>query len=367
VTLSKLMLVTPPLAEPSGGRALLSHLHYQCLKAILGDALVVRELEPVRPQGAAARIRSLKGYIDGLTPQTEAAIVAEARAQGITRLYLNGSNLGRLARTFRRQLPGVQILTFFHNSEARFFLGALRQRPRVHALAVLAANFIAERSAVRASTRLIALSERDSQVLKRLYGRGATDILPMAVEDKLPQGTANSPAPREGDYALFVGGAFYANEAGISWYADNVAPHVPIKACVIGRGLEPMRGKIAAPNVEIVGGVDDLAPWYRHAKVVIAPIFDGSGMKTKVAEALMFGKKLVGTPEAFSGYEAVAGRAGWLCTGKAQFIQALQEAAATPLPPFDPVLRELYVNFYSREAATRGLAAILNEAPAHAR
>ena len=55
------------------------------------------------------------------------------------------------------------------------------------------------------------------------------------------------------------------------------------------------------------------------AALVIAPIFDGSGMKTKVAEALMHGKHVVGTPEAFSGYAAdivAAAAAGlaWLGT-----------------------------------------------------
>ena len=41
----------------------------------------------------------------------------------------------------------------------------------------------------------------------------------------------------------------------------------------------------------VVGEVESLAQWYHDAYFVVAPIFDGSGMKTKVAEALMYGKE----------------------------------------------------------------------------
>jgi glycosyltransferase involved in cell wall biosynthesis len=49
-------------------------------------------------------------------------------------------------------------------------------------------------------------------------------------------------------------------------------------------------------NVTLVGMVDDLAPAYAAAQVVVAPLVLGSnGVKTKVAEALSFGRPLVTT------------------------------------------------------------------------
>ena len=36
---------------------------------------------------------------------------------------------------------------------------------------------------------------------------------------------------------------------------------------------------------------------------MLFPIFEGSGMKLKTCEALMFGKNIIGTPEAFAGYD----------------------------------------------------------------
>jgi hypothetical protein len=95
---------------------------------------------------------------------------------------------------------------------------------------------------------------------------------------------------------------------------------------------------------------------------VIAPIFDGSGMKTKVAEALMHGKKVVGTPEAFSGYEKVAERAGWCCSSPTEFVTAINAACSTITLSFDPELRLLYEEYFSLSAATARLAFALGEA-----
>jgi glycosyltransferase involved in cell wall biosynthesis len=82
-------------------------------------------------------------------------------------------------------------------------------------------------------------------------------------------------------------------------------------------------------------------------------------MKTKVAEALMFGKKVVGTPEAFAGYEEVIDRAGWVCATADEFANVIKYAANTITEPFDGNLRTLYNQKYSYSAARLRLKRIL--------
>jgi glycosyltransferase involved in cell wall biosynthesis len=360
--MTKLMLVTPTrLPSPPGGRAQLSLLHRRCLSSIAGEDLLVCELPQHRDGGARAQRDRLRGYLDGLNPGTIENLLTQARQHRVEQVFLDGSNLGRLARAFKQAMPKVRVLTFFHNVEARFFLGSLRTQKSVRALGVLLGNFVAERMAVRQSDRLITLSERDSLGLRKLYGRSGTDVVPLAIEDKLgampPPGAI---APGDG-YALFVGGAFYANLTGMDWYASNVAPRIGMKTLVVGRGFERVRAQLErSGNVEVIGQVEDLGRWYAGAKVVIAPIFDGSGMKTKTAEALMFGKRVVGTAESFSGYEAVADRAGWVCEGTDDFVRTLRSIEALTTTEFDPELRGLYERHYSYEAIHGRLAAILD-------
>jgi len=357
----KLLFVTPSITDaPIGGRALLSQLHWQCLQSILGEDAATHPLESMPRKRYRAFIGALGGEIDGVTPEAQRKLLDRIDSEQIATLFLNGSNLGRLARAVKRHNPAVEIFSFFHNVEARFFLGALSHGRSPRAFGVLIANFISERLAVRYSDRLIALNKRDSEGLRNLYGRAATDILPMAIVDRLSAISDASDNPLSGDYLLFVGGGFYANRAGISWFAGQVAPAISLAIYVVGRGLDDLRASLERhPNVRLIGAVDDLTPWYRGAKAVIAPIFDGSGMKTKVAEALMYGKRIAGTSEAFAGYEEVATEAGWVCDTKDEFVAAVREIEGAEIPRLDPTLRLLYERHFSFEAAKSRLAAIL--------
>jgi hypothetical protein len=351
-----MLLIGPPDNDAPGGRAMLSRINRAILADLYGDRLRHFPLARSRRPSLAETAR---GWIDGVDADSIGRLCALIADAEINSVFLDGSNLGAAARAIRRRHPSVRIITFLHNVETRFFLGALKARPGPRALAVLLANHRAERAVVRASDLLLCLSAEDSRMLRRLHGRAADAITPLAVMDRLP---ASTPTQHSDDrrFALFVGGGFYANLDAVRWFAREVAPHVAIETRVIGRGMEALAAEFAShPTIRIVGAVDDLVPWYRDAHVVIAPVRDGSGMKTKVAEALMFGKRTIGTPQAFAGYDAAVAAAGWLCRDAAAFAQALNEAASQPLPAFDPAARALYERLYSLEAARGRMAAAL--------
>ena len=358
--LTRLLFIGPDHGSAVGGREQLSRLHRRALGDLLGDRIETFFLPRRALSGAAALLAVVSGRIDGTDRGTEELVLARIADRAIDTVWLDGSNLGVLAHTIKRQFPKINVVTFFHNVEARFFLGALRHKPGVRALAVLAANYTAERMAVRSSHRLITLTRRDGDLLKALYGRDATDLLPMAIEDHAALvGVGNGAVP-EANFLLFVGGGFYANRAGILWFAREVAPNIDLQLCVVGRGLDDLRCELdATPNVRLVGAVDDLRPWYQHSKAVIAPIFDGSGMKTKVAEALMYGKPVIGTRESFAGYDDVAEQAGWRAETPADWIATIEGLTGKSRPAFDPSLRRLYVERYSRDAAMSRISAIL--------
>ncbi|WP_295396390.1 glycosyltransferase [uncultured Thiodictyon sp.] len=357
------MLTNTLQADPAGGRQLLCHINHDALRCIFGSGLLVHELPQSRLVGARSVANAFRGHLDGLDAGSAAGALARIRDERVGKVLVDGSNLGEFARLTKRHFPDVEVTTFFHNVEARFFLGSLRQVRSPRALAVLVANYLAERKAVRYSDKIICLSERDSRLLKKLYGRGATHISAMAVRrQKVTTDTQECVKPGEEPYLLFVGGGFYANQGGIEWFVRNVVPRIAVKTCIVGRGFDGLKAQLEqSGRVEVVGAVDDLAPWYLNARHVIAPIFDGSGMKTKVAEALMFGKQVIGTPEAFSGYEDIADRAGVVCATADEFVAAIEQGGDfLDAPGDDEKRRNIYEERYSFGAAQKRLEAILN-------
>ena len=359
----KILLVTNSLDEfPNGGRELLCKLNYDVLLDMFGSSFFLFELEKTGVTSFNGFINAFKGHIDGLDAATISQIFLKIRTEKIECLFIDGSNLGALAKQARHEFPELEIITFFHNVETIFFWDSLKHTRSLRAAAVLLVNYLAERKAVSYSNRLICLSERDSGKLNSLFGRQATDISAMAVKDTYTGTVFIEFEDNHDKYALFVGGVFYANLSGVLWYAEHIAPKIQIKTYVVGRGFELYKDKIERwGNIKVIGGVDSLELWYANADFVVAPIFGGSGMKTKVAEALMFGKKVIGTSEAFSGYESISSRVGSICDDADQFIKTIEEVTAIDNNQFDEDLREIYEKNYSIDAARLRLIQIMGE------
>jgi polysaccharide biosynthesis protein PslH len=338
---------------------MLASLNSMALDEIVGKQLFAVNARPGKQNSLKQRVFAMLGWLDGLDQALASQCLETIETEGIEAVYIEGSNYGRLAKMIKLAMPSCKIVTFFHNVESRFFWGSFKSKPSFHALAVLLANYLAEKWAVKHSDRVICLNRRDSDVLMRIYGRGATDIIPMSIMDRGALSANRQHEPRTEDFGIFVGGAFYANVSGMQWFARHVAHRLPCKIVVVGQGFEQHASFFEQyPNIKVVGSVADVGEWYRRASFAIAPIFDGSGMKTKVAEALMYGLPVVGTCEAFVGYDDVVLDAGLVCNNEEEFVTGISKIYSGQLK-FDPIeLRNFYDSFYSFNAAKNNLAAV---------
>ncbi len=360
--MSKILLITNNLGKfPGGGRELLCNLNFKLLKDIYDNRLLLFELPRAPSNGLKSIINAFWGHIDGLNNDSMTCALHKIQTEKIEKVFIDGSNLGGLSKKIKKEFPQVEVITFYHNVEAKFFWDSFKHTRTLRALAVLAVNYLAERKSVKYSDKRICLSERDSNTLGKLYGRTATHISPIAMEDQVNNCKLQIISPPLEKFILFVGGNFYANRYGISWFVKNVVPHLSIKTCIVGKGLEDLRPQLEIEGkVEVVGEVDSLTQWYCECHLVVAPIFDGSGMKTKVAEALMYGKKIVGTPEAFVGYEIISDYADWVCSTAYEFVEAINRFQEMTLQLSDSELRALYQKNYSFTAARSRFENILD-------
>ena len=117
---------------------------------------------------------------------------------------------------------------------------------------------------------------------------------------------------------------------------------------IIGKGFETLKNDLECDNVKVIGTVEDVSEYFYRADFVIAPIFEGSGMKLKTAEALMYGKTIFGTTEAFSGYALDFDRVGGLCNTAREFIDKIN-GYPYPQRRFNEESRKIYEQNYSME------------------
>ena len=359
---NKIMLVTVKNHRKRvGGRELLSSIHADIMRELYNNDLIVYELVPNNVTTITGSAFKIFGYIDGLTKTSLDDIDKLIIANNISTIFIDGSNLGLIAKKVKKKYPKIKVIVFYHNVEARFFWGALKSYKTIKSIFVMVANYYAEKNSVKYSDVRIMLNLRDSKMLEKIYGKSATHISPMVVKDvRQNLFSVNKFNTDSQKYLLFVGGQFYANQAGIEWYSKNVAPYLDIKTVIIGRGFENIRERLEKyHNIEVVGSVESVSQWYENSEFVVAPIFDGSGMKTKVAEALMFGKKIIGTPEAFCGYEDCLPAAGVICVSAEEFIFAANKLCHDTATNNTDELVKIYENNYSLNAAKNRLKNII--------
>lgn len=103
----------------------------------------------------------------------------------------------------------------------------------------------------------------------------------------------------------FIGHGNDPNLFSISKFAHGWAaswnPDLPVLV-IAGEICGSLQGQ-DLPGVHLAGYVEAVEAFYENVDAVIAPMLMGSGLKMKVAEALSFGRPVIGTHIAFEGFE----------------------------------------------------------------
>jgi hypothetical protein len=350
-----------PIRKLHGGADVVSATVFRMLTDYFGAGAVegfyLDELAPL-PGRATVLRRTLGGEYERYSGSIR-RLLAE-RAAGKRLVFVDQSVYGLACSDARRAEAACAIAVLFHNNEWRYYRGLVLRAGRVQNLLMLPAIVNAERRALATADLAIALSERDAQALESDYGRKPELVLPAAVADHRARRPEAAALPREPFTMLFVGSAFPPNLAGVRWFVRKVLPAVDGRLIVVGREFEKYRQELQGPRCEVVGFADDTGPYFDAAHCVVSPIFWGSGIKVKTAEAFMEGKLVVGTREAFEGYDAA--RAGALVANRAgEFIAALAAVRREgPASGFHAPARAYYEKELSYESQYRRMAEALD-------
>jgi glycosyltransferase involved in cell wall biosynthesis len=163
--------------------------------------------------------------------------------------------------------------------------------------------------------------QKDEAEFVRAHVPATTPILaPMAAR------IVQAPQPGSAAEVLFVGSNTAPNVHGLNWFIEFVWPVVHAacpEAVLLVAGKVADAITVSHPGVRILGLVDDLAPLYRNAGVVISPLLQGSGLKIKLVEALAHGKAAVVTSVTLQGVADLLEDAVLLADEPAPFARAV--------------------------------------------
>jgi glycosyltransferase involved in cell wall biosynthesis len=146
-----------------------------------------------------------------------------------------------------------------------------------------------------------------------------------------------APPPREHSL-VFLGGLDYQpNLDALRYYRNEILPQLAQLGCgavrlhMLGKAPEAARQEFAdCPQIVLHGYVDDLATELCRHALFIAPITHGTGVKTKVLDALGHGLPVVTTSKGIEGMGAQPGVHCLVGDTPAAFAAAVQELLADP-------------------------------------
>lgn len=359
-----LLFVGVIASDCSTGALQVTNRNLSLLKQVLGhEGVVVFDLA-----GSISEARKLhqvvRGFLSGLTDKTEAQVLRAIESHHISIVFIDNSLLGKLAKSIKSRHPNVKVILNFHNDEVHYFKALLKTTKKIwHLLSIQAAAYN-QRLGINNADSIITLNERDKLMLKQAYGAKSNEVkwnvVPVSYRDTHNIEYATQKKNNDVLNLLFIGSYFFPNFQGIKWFIINVLPKINAKLTIVGKGFEVVKDELEkAGSVQVVGYAKELAPFYQEADVVVAPIFVGGGMKTKIAEALMHGKIVLGTRESFEGY-ASCPNVLIECNTVSDFVSWFQSNKPLSLSQYGKEARALFLSSYSHEVAIKKLRTIIN-------
>ena len=335
------------------GAQVMTNRNYLSLCSIFGEENVdVLQLNFLSYKFKMQKILNVfRLYNDFLNPDIVDKIVQKSK--NYKSIILDFSIWGIISKKLKKNGYKGKIICFFHNVEFSYYWQENKFYSIVN-LIKLFNIFFNEKLSCKYSDTIIALNKRDAKYIFKYYNRKTENIIPISIPDANKNFNISCQKINLPIKLLFLGSYFWANEKGIIWFVENVLPFTNnIELTIAGNGMNQLKNKIDTNKIILFDKVKDLKPLIDSADFFLIPIFHGSGMKVKTAEALMYGKNIIGTTEAFSGYNVEYNKVGALCNTKKEFIDFLNSSNINKFNRFNSYSRNQFEFKYSFKATLK--------------
>jgi len=160
---------------------------------------------------------------------------------------------------------------------------------------------------IRGADAVITVSDVERRVLQD-EGIANVHVVP-TIHDSVPRVATYE----ETAGVLFIGGYQHPpNVDAAVWLVRTIMPlvwqtHPHIELTLLGSNAPPLVTDLAASRVKVMGFVPEVAPYFERARVFVAPLRYGAGLKGKIGQALGFGVPTVTTSVGAEGFDFIDG------------------------------------------------------------
>lgn len=339
------------IEDAAFGGAKASRRNYELLRGH-GDVDVIAIQK--RSNGASM-VSLLQGYFPPSGKKDLERIGKMLDEKSYDLVFFDGSHFGNLVKYVKDR--GRKVMCFCHNCEYDYIQVRFGSGTSLKKSLYQKVIGVQEKLALQSADCSLVFTRRDAERMEKLYGVPQPHILPLSLEDVYEKREA-----RAGErICLLFGPLGQANEEAFEWFVEKVSPTLECKTRIAGKGFEIRRKDWESHKVEVQGFVEDIAQLYADAACVAIPLLSGGGMKIKTAEALMFGKYIFGTDEAFVGYDLEYEKIGGKCNSAQEFSEKINQFLLSEKSSFHDHSRKIYEENYSLGASEDAFARILSE------
>lgn len=296
-------------------------------------------------------------------------IVRLIKEMDIRMVFTEESFFGSLMREIKKQCPDVKIICFYHDVGADLFRQWRRHSKGIRKVESQI-NIWQEKMNVDYCDMNIVYHKYDAERFRKYYHKNPNAIIPLSAYECIEDNGINqfhSISKSDSSKKItFVCSSYYPNIVGIRWFYDNVLPKLSkkLRVEVVGRRIDFLRDEFKNPQLTVVGFVESLDEVYRETDIIIAPIFDGGGMKVKCMEAVAYGKCIVGTSESMRGLweemDGIQDKIVFQSDTAEGWIEILNKLAESDIYKCNAELHQIFLEKFSYQAFLRNFKEVLD-------
>lgn len=273
-------------------------------------------------------------------------------------IYIDFTKMDFALRDIRKSNYCGRIIVRAHNVEADFFkVNFMTNKTFMNFLKYIVAK-PREQYMVKHSDYILAITEEDKLRIKELYHISDSKIKICPVGVNLPKKNIKFKTKIGRKIKCLITGSlwFGPNAEATKWFVANVYPKVKEICELTIAGYRPnneLRHLCDKQGVLLVDTPDTMRPLFEKAEMIIAPIFEGGGMKVKIAEAMSYGLPIITTSHGIIGYKLENNSNCFVANEIEEFVLSIKKYYNyTEKERYDFLKKEweFYCKYYSLEA-----------------